>query len=251
MTDDEILLGHIKDLAERSYARGIYTCSGFLREEELSYLLSNEREFGYAGFSVSGGIENASRCVMRFGNPDTTGYDEPFPIACLKIEPLSEKFGEALSHRDYLGALMNLGIERELIGDILIDGKTAYVFCMEHIADFICDGLPRVRHTQVKISVLNEVPENLSPKLESRQIIASSERLDAVIAKLFNLSRTQSQRMFSEKKVFVNGRICEKPDIVCREGDKVSVRGCGKFIYEAAQGVTGKGRQRIAVSVYK
>ena len=245
---NDILIRHLKDLADRSYSHGIFTFSNFLREEEQAELL--EAGLGYAAIMLYGGTETSDRCVCRFGNPEVMGYDEPFPIVCLKLEPLMMKFGEELSHRDYLGSLMNLGIERELIGDILIDGKNAYIFCMDHIADYIAEKLGTVRHTSVKISLLDDAPEDIRPNLESVQITAPSERLDAVIARLYNMSRNQSQALFAEKKVFVNGRQCEKSSIVCKAGDKVSVRGFGKFIYDSPAGLTGKGRWRISIQRY-
>ena len=242
---NDVLIRHLKDLADRSYSHGIFTFSNFLREEEQAELL--DAGLGFAGITLYGGRENSDRCVCRFGSPDALGYDEPFPIVCLKLEPLVEKFGEELSHRDYLGALMNLGIERELLGDILISGKIAYVFCIDRIADYIAEKLSTVRHTSISVTAMAEAPEDIQPRLENIQITAPSERLDAVIARLYNLSRNQSQALFTEKKVFVNGRQCDKPSLVCKADDKVSVRGYGKFIYDSPAGLTGKGRYRISI----
>ena len=114
---------------------------------------------------------NAAGCHMEglyFGNPEELGYEEPFPIVCIGIEPLIEKFGENLNHRDYLGALMNLGIERENLGDIFIKGKTGYVFCLERIADFIMENLTQVRHTHVKLRILETMEEFVQKEVEEK-----------------------------------------------------------------------------------
>ena len=97
--------------------------------------------------------------MIRFGSEDTTGYDLPFPITILQITPLMDKFSDELSHRDVLGSLMNLGIEREMTGDIIMKASsrsgirnTAYVFCVSSIADYISENLTRIKHTSVRVS---------------------------------------------------------------------------------------------------
>lgn len=247
----ENLAGHFRDLAQRSYTSNMYTFSEFLGEGELDLLMRLEKELSYAGLTLSGGIPSADRVVARFGRPEDLGYEEDFPIVCLKIEPVIVKFGEELSHRDYLGALMSLGIERDLLGDIRINEKTAYLFCMDHIADYIIRNLTSVRHTNVRIAVMQEIPEAAGPRFENQTIIAASERLDAVIARLYNLARSKSQDLFRSEKVFVNGKQCENSSLVCKAGDKISVRGFGKFVYLGSEGLTGKGRSRISVNLYR
>lgn len=250
MNSTDILLNHLRDLAERSYNNNIYTFSNFLSESEIAEFMSIKRELSYAGITISGGIETAERCVVRFGRESDLGYDQPFPISCLIVQPLMKKFGEDLSHRDYLGALMSLGIERELLGDIMVSDKTAYILCLEHIADYIKEKLVQIRHTSVKIEITNSLPEAIAPRLDRRQLIVSSERLDAVISKLYNLSRSQAQDLFKSKKIFVNGLQCENTSYSPKPDSRISVRGLGKFIYVGMEGMTGKGRYKVNVDVY-
>ncbi len=250
MNNNDILLNHLRDLAERSYSNNMYTFSNFLSESELAEFMSIEKELNYAGIMISGGIESSERCVVRFGRESDLGYDQPFPISCLIVQPLIKKFGEDLNHRDYLGALMNLGIERELLGDIIISDKTAYIFCIDHIADYIKENLVQIRHTSVKADIADSLPETITPRLDRRQLIISSERLDAVISKLYNLSRNQAQELFRGKKVFVNGLQCENTSYFPKPDSRISVRGFGKFIYVGMDGMTGKGRHKVNVDVY-
>ena len=97
-----------------------------------------------------GGYEHAERQIAAF-LPDALSYNYDFPVVSLKIRPLQKKFAEDLSHRDYLGALLNLGVDRSKIGDILVGEKEAIFFCEEGIAPFLQQELTRVRHTPVLV----------------------------------------------------------------------------------------------------
>ena len=114
------LKNRFHDLADKAYQQGIFTFTGFLGLSEQDIFWREEAALKYAGFCMSGGCEGSDRVVVRFGNAEELGYEIPFPIVCIHIEPLTVKFAEQLSHRDFLGALMNLGIERSTLGDIKI-----------------------------------------------------------------------------------------------------------------------------------
>ena len=249
--DDGMFAGHLRDLVARSWQNNQYTFTHFLDEAQQSQLMAMEHELSYAGLSLSGGAEHADRVVARFGREEILGFIQPFPIVCLRIDPVAEKFGETISHRDVLGALMNLGIARDLLGDIYVQEKTAYLLCLDHIADYIRENLVRIRHMSVSITALEAIPAGLGPDLEPRMIIAASERLDAVISQVWHMSRAQSQVLFPQGKVFVNGKEASGGSTSCRPGDKVSVRGYGKFIFDGTEGLTGKGRSRICVKIYR
>ncbi len=113
------LKNRIRELADKSYNQNQYTFTGFLGLAEQDALWQVEREVKFAGITLYGGREEAERKLLRFGSEAELGYEQHFPICCIRIRPLSAKFADKLSHRDYLGALMNLGIERSTIGDIL------------------------------------------------------------------------------------------------------------------------------------
>lgn len=190
------------------------------------------------------------RQIVRFGSFETLGYEEDFPITTLLIEPLIDKFSDNLSHRDYLGAIMNLGIKREVLGDILIKDKRAYVFCLEEIADYLCSELTRIKHTSIKISKIEgDIPE-LERKLEDFDILVTSPRIDAVVAALTKLSRSQASLLFREKKVLVNNRTCENNSMMLKESCTLSIRGYGKFIYIGEGGRTKKDRVFVKMQKY-
>jgi len=249
--EDILLKKRFAELAKRSFQQNIYTFTDFLALPELDLFYKQKPQLAYAGVSVFGGLDETDRKVVRFGSPEELGYEEEFPIVCIVIEPILDKFAENLSHRDYLGALMNLGIGRENLGDIFIKEKTGYVFCLERIAEYILENLSQVRHTHVKLRILNNCEVEIEKEIEEQVILSASERIDGVIAKIYNFSRSQSIELFREKKIYVNSRLCENNSYQLKNKDIISVRGFGKFVYEGIQYQTKKGKNSIKIGIYK
>lgn len=231
-----------EDLAEKAYKGSHFTFTSFLAEAELSEFYEINH-LSPSDYTVFGGRENADRVMIRFGNPDDLGYAEEFPIRCVMIKPISKKFAESLTHRDFLGCIMNLGIKRSEIGDIIVEEKAAYVFCTVKMAEYICSEITRVRHTVVSCSVTDDIPEDTETHTTETEIQVSSERIDGVISKVFHISRSVCSELFREKKIFVNGRCNENSSYILKENDKVSVRGYGKFIFSGVSGITRKGNK--------
>lgn len=238
------------ELANKSYNNSQYLFTPFLSLAELNCYYNIEREISYVPVTMFGGTKDCERVMLRFGSEELCGYEEEFPIACIEIIPMTEKFAEALSHRDYLGALMNLGIERSTLGDIIIIGKTAYLFCTEKMASYILDHLDKIKHTHVKCRIAEQIPKSTITSLERKSCLVSSERADGIIAKLYNMSRSQGIELFRAKKIFVNGRLDENNSRSLKRGDKVSVRGYGKFIYQGISYETKKGKLSVEADIY-
>ena len=117
---DNTLINRINELAEKSYSENRFVFTDFLDMSQLSTYYSLERDLSYVGTSVSGGTDGCERCMVRFGSPDSLGYEEAFPIVLLHISPVQKKFSDALTHRDFLGSVIGLGIERAKLGDIIV-----------------------------------------------------------------------------------------------------------------------------------
>ena len=242
--DTIILKKRLKELAEKSYQQNRYTYTPFLDLYEQSIYQEERSSFAYVGSQLYGGHPFADRQLVCFGNEETLGYVEQPPIACIEIKPISKKFSDSLSHRDFLGALMNLGIERAMLGDILVFDNVGYVFCLEHIADVIVDQLFKVKHTQVSCEkTLKQL--HMEPKYQEVTGFVTSCRLDSIIGLAFQLSRSQSIPYIQGKKVFVNGRLVQSNSFLLKDSDIISVRGLGKFIFAGVDGMTKKGRNRI------
>lgn len=247
MSKEEALLkSRYRELAERAYRQNIYTYTSFLSLADQTVLWEMEQELAHIPFRLFGGVEGTERVVAAFGSEEMFGYSEPFPICCIHILPLQKKFAEELSHRDYLGALMHLGIERDVLGDIMVRDADAYVFCLESMSQHIIDTVTRIRHTSVRCERLRETPEFLTPKYIECQDSVASRRLDVVVAAVFHLSRSQSSELFIEQRISVDGRTTANHSYVLKDGDTVSVRGYGRFVFERELGQTKKGKLLIA-----
>ena len=240
-----------RDLADKSYSQSIYTFTGFLGLGELDVFHGMERELKYAGFTLSGGYEDADRRMVRFGEESQLGYEMPFPIACIHIRPHIAKFADALSHRDFLGALMNLGIERSTIGDIKVGEKEAYLFCVDSMAPFICENLEQVKHTHVKCAVTEDVGAFPREEPVPVSIQVQSLRVDAVLAKVYNMSREKSLDLFRAGKVYVDGRLCENNSRLLKPSETVNARGYGKFRILGEPRETRKGKRAVEVALYR
>ena len=251
--DDAILRARLKDLAQKSYKTGMYTYSTFLNPAELFVVEELKKELEFIDISVYGGYEMAERCMAGFGSADMFGYEGVWPIKLILIEPLIDKFADSMNHRDFLGSVMNLGIDRSVLGDILVkDGKRAYVFCVESIAKYICDNLKRIKHTNVRCTVIDDYEglDELKPVLESADCIVASNRFDAIIAAVTRLSRNEVIRCFQEERVSLNGRINTRNSMALKPGDIFSVRGYGKYRFGGADRETRKGRIYIKLDKY-
>ena len=245
--DEELIKRRLTELYERAERTSCYAYTDFLGLMEQSLL---REALGFAKFTAFGGAAGAERVVVRFGIEEDIGYDEPFPISVVKISPKSQKFADSLSHRDFLGSLMNLGIERRLLGDIAIIDNVGYLFCLVSIADYITESLTKIKHTDVIAQIIDAPPEGELYKTKRLTVQTSGERLDAVIARAFSLSREDAQRLFAKGLVFLSGREISSPSKAPREGDVVSVRGYGRFIYLGIKSISKKGKLNIEIDLY-
>lgn len=235
------------DLAQRSNERGYCVYSDFLGISEISELFSCRFPVSVA---LWGGYEGAERNVACFGDREYFEDNNDYPIKCIMISPVNQKFADDLTHRDFLGSLMGLGIRREVLGDIIINENCGYLFCLDTIADYVLENLTKVRHTTVECRIADEIPQNALPQPENIELIVSSERLDVIVSAVYNLSRSKVLPYFEHERVFINGKAEIKPSAVADVGDKISVRGFGRLIYNGVLRHTKKGRLVIGVGVF-
>lgn len=244
--EEALLIKRFKELSTRSYNRGIFVYSDFLNMYEQDLLFSNVN----TPFSLFGGFSGAERQIAIFGSEEELGYSPTYPVSCILVSPLMQKFADDLTHRDFLGSVLGLGIKRETVGDIIIKNNTGYIFCLDTVADYIKENLKKVRHTSVKCEIATEIPDEVNPELEEKIIVIASERLDAIIAEVYNLSRSESNSLFLAKKVFVNNKLTENNSHKIKTGDTISVRGFGRFNFLGILQETRKGKLRAKVEVF-
>lgn len=258
MEQKEFLSARFSELSERARQREQLTHSEFLSVSEQAVFLDQNRGKPGGQFRLYGGYPDAERQVLFFLPPWMAEYgtDEGLSaelsgqLSCVLICPEQKKFAEALSHRDYLGALMNLGIARDQTGDILTEDGEACLFCMREIAGYICENLTRIRHTSVCCREIACEDCRMRQHYTERSVNVASERLDAVIAAVFRLSRAEASALIASEKVFADGQTVSQPGAALREGARISVRGYGKFLYDGPEHLTKKGRLYVRVRQY-
>lgn len=244
MNENELTKKRLTELSHRAFERGYTTFSDFLNLEEISLLKSLHTESEY---NLYGGYDNADRCVASFGECEEYQY----PISCIKIEPANQKFADELSHRDFLGALMNLGINRSTLGDIIVTNNTGYLFCLNSIKEYILQNLDRIKHTTVRCTESVLPAEIAEKKPEPVELTVSSQRVDITVAAVFTLSRNTVTQLVNQEKVFINSKIAYKESLTLKSGDIVSVRGKGKFIFDGEIRQTKKNKSVIGIRLYK
>lgn len=249
MEKNDFFFKRIRELANISYQRDIVTFSDFLNLNEQNIINSQKNKLSGVEIESFGGYPEAERCIYAF-RPKDLYYESEYPIDCLKIEPKALKFSEKLNHRDYLGALLNLGVDRSTIGDILVNDDGAWLFCHQKMTSYFLENLCRVRHTNINISLVSDPKELPKPQMEEMNGTCASIRLDSLIAIAFQASRSSLVSCIEGGMVFVNGRLITSNGYEPKEGDIISVRGKGRFCYEGSVGTTKKGRMCVRLKKY-
>ncbi|MGB8455066.1 MAG: YlmH/Sll1252 family protein [Anaerocolumna sp.] len=247
--EEQILRKRFIDLSRASENKGICTYTDFLNLNEISIFYSSKNDLTNTNYDLFGGYIGAERKVLCFYGDDSVKAFSDY-ITCIRMRPINKKFSDDLNHRDFLGSLMNLGIDRNKIGDILVREKEGYVFCETTISQFIIDNLDKIKHTNIKCSILDKDAPNIQPEFQEIRGSVSSARLDSVIALAFNSSRNGMLGLISGGKVYIDGKLVESNSYMLKEEETVSVRGFGKFIYKGMQNQTKKGRYFVILLKY-
>lgn len=249
MNEDALYIAkRFLDLSKQANRKGIVTFSDFLSLSEQTILQQNKEKLE-SEYRMSGGYEYAERQMVAF-IPDALFYEWDYPMQCVRIRPAYPKYAEKLTHRDVLGALMSLGIERAKIGDLIVNDAEMLFFAKEEIVPYLIDQLSAIRHTVVTLEPTAARQIDYQPRFEEREAIVTSNRLDAVIAAICKLSRSAALRLIQEGKIFVNGAECLHNTYYCKQGDLLSIRGFGKVRFGETLGVTKKDRIRFSYQIF-
>lgn len=248
--DDNYIRHRLQELADRSYSGNRYVYTDFLGMSELGIYHSMEQDLSYVPSETFGGTDSCERQMVRFGSEESCGYPEEYPIRLLKVEALQAKFADNLTHRDFLGSVLGVGLEREKVGDIFLRDNAGYLFVHADVSDFIRENLTFVKHTRVRVTELSEIPDELAPQLREETLVVSGNRIDSILARLYHLSREEAQRLVQGEQIFVNGRTVTQVSKGLKEGDVVSVRHHGRFRFTGEGGRTKKDRLNVKVEVY-
>ena len=241
-----ILLSRMEDLAAKAEKAGC-AASRFLTPAEaqgVEAFFKRKR----VDLIFDGGFDGAERVRAVFLNPDWGKYERSDLFAALKIMYRQQ---DAVGHRDILGAIMALGIERDTIGDIVVLDNQATVVCLPELSGYIIENLSKAGRAGINISEvsLGELQQN-QEELEVRTFTVASLRLDAVLCAAFGLSRTKASELIAAGLVSLDHQQCLQSSKAVGEGALISVRGTGRAILLEIGGTSKKGRTFVKIGLY-
>lgn len=170
-----------------------------------------------------------------------------FPIVCLS-DTFDEKYG-TLTHRDILGAIMHLGIERKMIGDIFVEGNRIFIFVCEENKTFLIQHLTCIKHTPIILKeYVGKIERNI--RLDMRNCVVSSYRLDAIVAAMVKVNREKAKLLIRAGNVKVNQVVLEQYSYLCHNNSTVSIKGFGRFILRYENHKTKKDRYVVTIGKY-
>ena len=247
--EHEALLRRVDDLARRCEKANTLTNTTFLTPVEQGALVSYVNHMPGCRMVLHGGGPDCERRVAFF-LPDWMEEADFEPVEALAALRIDAYFGTP-GHRDYLGALLGLGVRREWVGDIRVDGQTAWVFCLPSVAEQLA-GLEQAGRVSVKAAVvpLSEVPEP-EQKRKAVKFTVQSPRFDAVLGESFRLSRTQAVKLIAAGAACLNYLPCLKNDAPVSEGDVISLKGHGKATVAEIGGKSRKDRLFVTVQLWE
>lgn len=262
MGEINYLIAHIKDLAKKSSKENILTSTSFLslsEQSEINKILPslNKEYSNELNFILDGGnCDNSDRKILFIYPSFLSQYFDEFKkdkISLLYFTPKNIKYSEQLTHRDFLGALMNLGFKRELIGDLIVNYDNpieAIIYVDSLIKEHVINDLTSVKHTYFKIRELELHNPPFEPHFNYISIYVSSLRLGNVIKETFNLSRENAQNLIEKEFVFVNGKTQTSSSYILKKDDRVSIKSKGKFIFLDETSINKKGKYHTIIKKY-
>lgn len=243
--DEQFLMRRAQDLFYTADARGVPRHSGFLTGREQDLCRAAMHKCGCESYVFDGGWADAERKVLCITPPDCLWNEQP--VACVQLCLSLPAGASQPEHRDYLGALMGLEIDRSCLGDILPDPRTpgmAYLFCLEDKAEFICRELTGVGKFPVKAEVCSTelaaaVPQ---PERKMKTGTLASLRLDAALSEMMGTGRSQAAEYIAAGRVEINHLPEQRQHAPVYEGDIFTVRGKGRWQLTAVKGKSKKDR---------
>ena len=249
--EERYLAAHISDLAALSRKTGVPRFSRYLSEREMIVALAAART-DKANPIFYGGYDGAARTVCGFfegtyaeDQPPEQLTNELFPLCAVTF---SFRKGESLSHRDFLGAILGLGLDRSGVGDILVADDHAVVFCLDSVQRTVLE-LEKVGRAGVKPQpgITKELP---SARFEIIDRTVPSMRLDCIVGACTGISRDKSASLVKGGQVSADFSVCLNVSGIVKEGSVISIRGFGRFRLSKIVGETKKCRIRVIIEKY-
>ncbi|MDP4092033.1 MAG: YlmH/Sll1252 family protein [Bacillota bacterium] len=242
-SDDRMLLSKILDRAEKTETSGTVMFTDFLdphQQKLVEKALSSQPGVKLTFFS---GYPGAERAIAVLSPNDVVSEDDCDKRPPVKLLNIAIKSRNILTHRDFLGALMALGIKREKIGDIFVREDSCSVLVMEDIAEYIRTNLTKAGNSELDTEITNvseiSVPE---PKVKEISSTVASLRLDSIASVGFGISRSKMTEFIKAEKVSLNWEAVSSTSKIVKESDTISIKGKGRVVVKSVGGMTKKGR---------
>lgn len=253
--EDKILLAQILDKIEFSKQREKLEYTDFLDMYQVSLVKSFMKKIEFENYILFGGFENAERKILII-------YPEKYTmnmieknyskiVKVIRINLNNEEKG-MYSHRNYLGGIIKLGMNREKIGDILVSDDGADILVKNETAEILkqeLGTLTRFENSKIEIIGLVDLREQ-EIKVEEINIIVPSLRLDNFVSDLAKTSRSKAVQIIDSERVFINGKNETKASKQVKLGDVITIRGKGRFVVKEFSGTTRSGRTVVTIEKY-
>ena len=245
---DSVFLSRVKEAANVCLTRSIPKYIGFIDERQAALASFQLDSMGFKNYCFRGGWDDAKRvflCIL----PDYMSAEEQdrYPVFCCYFR---FRHCDKLSHRDFLGSIMALGVKRDAVGDILVKDGEAVVFTTETVSQLILTEITKIGRIGVRVTQEFVEPFPFVQEFELLEGTVSSLRLDCLVAFIANLSREKTALLINAKNVNINHFECiDVSKNVCQK-DILSIRGHGRFILDEIGSTTRKGRIKITVKKY-
>lgn len=244
---DRLLISKIIDKIKFCETKNKIQTTDFLDQMEQKLVENFLKSQKVNNYFYTGGFEEAERKILIIYpeklNDIIQNINLNEYINTIRITLPNEMQGE-YSHRNYLGGLMKLGINREKIGDIVVDNKGADILIMPEMEKFLLSNIPSLtRFSKSKIEKINiEELRKVEIKKEIIKATVSSMRLDNIVAELAKCSRGKANEILEQERVLLNYEIVKKSSKEVKENDKITIRGKGRFVIKQIVGNSKKGR---------
>ncbi len=245
--EEKLFCAHVDDMIQRCEKTYTAQFTHFLDERQALVARQTLARAGWQNFLLYGGYEGAERCILGVFPPYDEALAEDFPLCPITF---TYRGADSLAHRDFLGSLMALQLKRESLGDIVVEQGRTVVFALPAAAAVICSEVKKVGAVGVKVS--QSAPGQLTVCRQFQAIggTVSSLRLDCVVALVTRLSREKAAQLIRSGLVMLDFVPCLQVDRLVKEGDRMSIRGHGKYIVGGSDGLSKKGRIRVTVQKY-
>ena len=253
--EERILLAQILDKINFTKTRNKIENTDFLNMYEINTVEKFLSKINYKNYSFWGGEELSERKILitYTENLDKSIIEKNYEniLSIIRIELPQEEKGK-YTHRNYLGGIMKLGIERNKIGDILVREEGADIIVIKQVTKFLLQQLPTLkRFEKSKISEHNiKELKKVELKTEYIKIIVPSLRLDNFVSDLAKTSRNKATELIKEERIFVNGQCETKVSKKINIGDTITIRGKGRFVVKEHAGITRNNRDIIIIEKF-